>query len=104
REEAAFPPRLEGRGFHAAETLSGPAGPGLDDVFDHAAATRAAFVERLAAGVRTPSVSATGQGMPSAAGHARDLVAAAGLEAVVEETAGSPLGLGQRPGAPGAAT
>ena len=57
--------------------MSGPGPDRLDDVFAHVDANRDAFVERLAAWVRTPSVSATGQGMPSAAGHARDLVAAA---------------------------
>src|SRR5215211_7670418 len=104
REEAAFPPRPEGRGFHAAERVSGPAGAPLDDVSAHLEANRAAFVDRLAAWVRVPSVSATGQGMPEAAGHARDLVAAAGLETTVEETAGWPLVLGHRPGPPGAPT
>jgi acetylornithine deacetylase/succinyl-diaminopimelate desuccinylase-like protein len=84
--------------------LSGPAGPRLDDVFAHIDANRASFVERLAGWVRTPSVSATGQGMPEAAGHARDLVAAAGLEATVAGTAGWPLVLGHRAGPPGAPT
>jgi acetylornithine deacetylase/succinyl-diaminopimelate desuccinylase-like protein len=87
--------------------MSDPASTGeapLDDVFAHVEANRAAFVERLAAWVRVPSVSATGQGMPEAAGHARDLVAAAGLEATVEATAGWPLVLGHRPGPPGAPT
>src|SRR4029453_9179556 len=42
--------------------------------------------------------------MPGAAGHARDLVAAAGLDATVEETDGWPLVLGHRPGPPGAPT
>jgi len=84
--------------------LSGPAGPRLDDVFAHVDANRASFVERLAGWVRTPSVSATGQGMPEAADHARDLVAAAGLEATVAGTAGWPLVLGHRAGPPGAPT
>ncbi|HZB58000.1 MAG TPA: M20/M25/M40 family metallo-hydrolase [Actinomycetota bacterium] len=84
--------------------MSGPAGPRLDDVFAHVDANRASFVERLAGWVRVPSVSATGQGMPEAAGHARALVAAAGLEASVEETAGWPLVLGHRPGPPGSPT
>ncbi|HKO83780.1 MAG TPA: peptidase M20, partial [Actinomycetota bacterium] len=66
--------------------MTGPAEPGLEDVFAHVDANREAFVERLAGWVRTPSVSATGQGMPEAAGHARDLVAAAGLEATVAPT------------------
>ena len=56
--------------------MSGSAGPGLEDVFAHVDANRASFVERLAGWVRTPSVSATGEGMPEAAGYARDLVAA----------------------------
>ena len=47
----------------------------MDDVFAHVDANRDAFVERLAGWVRRPSVSATGQGMPEAAGHAHDLVA-----------------------------
>src|SRR4029453_13970063 len=42
--------------------------------------------------------------MPGAAGYARDLVAAAGLEATVEPTDGWPLVLGHRPGPPGAPT
>jgi acetylornithine deacetylase/succinyl-diaminopimelate desuccinylase-like protein len=84
--------------------LTGPAEPGLEDVFAHVDANREAFVERLAGWVRTPSVSATGQGMPEAAGHARDLVAAAGLEATVAPTDGWPLVLGHRPGPPGAPT
>jgi acetylornithine deacetylase/succinyl-diaminopimelate desuccinylase-like protein len=84
--------------------LSRPPGGGLDDVFAHVDANREAFVDRLAGWVRTPSVSATGQGMPEAAGHARDLVAGAGLEATVAETAGWPLVLGHRPGPPGAPT
>jgi acetylornithine deacetylase/succinyl-diaminopimelate desuccinylase-like protein len=84
--------------------LSGPAGPRLDDVFAHVDANRASFVERLAGWVRTPSVSATGQGMPEAAGYARELVAAAGLEATVAGTAGWPLVLGHRSGPPGAPT
>jgi acetylornithine deacetylase/succinyl-diaminopimelate desuccinylase-like protein len=84
--------------------VSGPAEPRLDDVFAHVDANRASFVERLAGWVRTPSVSATGQGMPEAAGHARDLVAAAGLEATVAGTDGWPLVLGQRAGPPGAPT
>jgi len=84
--------------------LSGPAGPGLDDVFAHVDANRAGFVDRLAGWVRTPSVSATGQGMPEAAGHARDLVVRAGLEATVAGTAGWPLVLGHRAGPPGTPT
>jgi acetylornithine deacetylase/succinyl-diaminopimelate desuccinylase-like protein len=76
----------------------------LDDVFAHADANREAFVERLAGWVAHPSVSATGQGMPEAAGHARDLVAAAGLEATVVDTPGWPLVLGQRAGPAGAPT
>src|SRR4029453_14914973 len=68
REEAAFRTRLEGRDFHAAEGVSGPASDGLDDLFAHVDANRASFVERLAGWVRVPSVSATGQGMPEAAG------------------------------------
>jgi hypothetical protein len=66
----------------------------LDGVFAHVDANREAFVERLADWVSRPSVSATGQGMPEAAGHARDLVAAAGLEATVAGTPGWPLVLG----------
>src|SRR4029453_13908233 len=84
--------------------MSGPGPDRLDDVFAHVDANRDVFVERLAAWVRTPSVSATGQGMPSAAGHARALGAAAGLEAEVAGTAGWPLVLGHRPGPPGAPT
>jgi acetylornithine deacetylase/succinyl-diaminopimelate desuccinylase-like protein len=84
--------------------VSGPAGPGLDDVFAHVDANQAGFVDRLAGWVRTPSVSATGQGMPEAAGHARDLVARAGLEATVVGTAGWPLVLGHLAGPPGAPT
>jgi acetylornithine deacetylase/succinyl-diaminopimelate desuccinylase-like protein len=84
--------------------VSGPASPGLDDVFAHVDANREAFIERLAGWVRQPSVSATGQGMPEAAGHARDLVAAAGLEATVADTGGWPLVLGHRAGPPGAPT
>jgi acetylornithine deacetylase/succinyl-diaminopimelate desuccinylase-like protein len=84
--------------------LSGPAEPRLDDVFAHVDANQASFVERLAGWVRTPSVSATGQGMPEAAGHARDLVAAAGLDATVAGTDGWPLVLGHRAGPPGAPT
>jgi acetylornithine deacetylase/succinyl-diaminopimelate desuccinylase-like protein len=79
-------------------------GPGLEDVVAHVDANAEAFVERLAGWVRTPSVSATGQGMPEAADHARDLVAAAGLEARVAGTGGWPLVLGHRPGPPGAPT
>jgi acetylornithine deacetylase/succinyl-diaminopimelate desuccinylase-like protein len=74
----------------------------MDDVFAHVDANRDAFVQRLAGWVRRPSVSATGQGMPEAAGHARDLVEAAGLAATVEPTGGWPLVLGHRPGPPGA--
>jgi acetylornithine deacetylase/succinyl-diaminopimelate desuccinylase-like protein len=84
--------------------LSGTTGPGPEEVFAHVDANRASFVERLADWVRVPSVSATGQGMPEAAGHARDLVAAAGLEATIEATAGWPLVLGHRAGPPGAPT
>jgi acetylornithine deacetylase/succinyl-diaminopimelate desuccinylase-like protein len=84
--------------------MSRPAADGLDDVFAHVDANRERFVDRLAGWVRTPSVSATGQGMPGAAGHARDLVAGAGLEATVATTAGWPLVLGHRPGPPGAPT
>jgi acetylornithine deacetylase/succinyl-diaminopimelate desuccinylase-like protein len=84
--------------------VSRPADHSLDDVFAHVDANRAAFVERLAGWVRTPSVSATGQGMPEAAGQARDLVAAAGLEAATLSTPGWPLVLGHRPGPPGAPT
>ena len=83
--------------------MSRPASPGLEDVFAHVDANREGFVERLAGWVRTPSVSATGQGMPGAAGHARELVAAAGLEAEVAATPGWPLVLGHRPG-PGLTT
>jgi acetylornithine deacetylase/succinyl-diaminopimelate desuccinylase-like protein len=78
--------------------------PPLDEVFAHVDANREAFVERLAAWVRRPSVSATGQGMPTAAGHARDLVAAAGLEATILDSPGWPLVLGSRAGPPGAPT
>jgi acetylornithine deacetylase/succinyl-diaminopimelate desuccinylase-like protein len=84
--------------------LSGPAGPGLDDVFAHVDANRQGFVDRLAGWVRTESVSATGQGMPEAASHARDLVVRAGLEATVAGTAGWPLVLGHRAGPPGTPT
>jgi acetylornithine deacetylase/succinyl-diaminopimelate desuccinylase-like protein len=83
--------------------LSG-GGPRLDDVFAHVDAQRRAFVDRLAEWVRQPSVSATGQGMPEAAGHARDLVAAAGLEAAVADTGGWPVVLGHLPGPAGAPT
>jgi acetylornithine deacetylase/succinyl-diaminopimelate desuccinylase-like protein len=76
----------------------------LEAVFAHVDDNRAAFLERLAAWVRQPSVSATGRGMPEAAGHARDLVAAAGLEASVAETPGWPLVLGHRDGPPGGPT
>ncbi|HYN19027.1 MAG TPA: M20/M25/M40 family metallo-hydrolase [Actinomycetes bacterium] len=76
----------------------------LDEVFAQIDANREAFVERLADWVRRPSVSATGQGMPEAAGYARDLVAAAGLEATVAGTPGWPLVLGHRAGPPGAPT
>jgi acetylornithine deacetylase/succinyl-diaminopimelate desuccinylase-like protein len=79
-------------------------GLGLEDVFAHVDANLEACCERLAGWVATPSVSATGQGMPEAAGHARDLVADAGLEAEVVATAGWPLVLGHRPGPPGAPT
>ena len=72
-----------------------PNTPEMDDVFAHVDANRDAFVERLAGWVRRPSVSATGQGMPEAAGHARDLVAAAGLEA--SRGAGRRLAAGPRP-------
>jgi acetylornithine deacetylase/succinyl-diaminopimelate desuccinylase-like protein len=74
----------------------------MDDVFAHVDANRDAFVLRLAGWVRRPSVSATGQGMPEAAGHARDLVEAAGLAATVEPTGGWPLVVGHRAGPPGA--
>ncbi|HET8787927.1 MAG TPA: M20/M25/M40 family metallo-hydrolase [Actinomycetes bacterium] len=74
----------------------------MDDVFAHVDANRDAFVQRLAGWVRRPSVSATGQGMPEAAGHARDLVEAAGLAATVEPTGGWPLVVGHRAGPPGA--
>jgi acetylornithine deacetylase/succinyl-diaminopimelate desuccinylase-like protein len=84
--------------------VSGTARPQLDDVFAHVDANRASFVDRLAGWVRVPSVSATGQGMPAAAGHARDLVAAAGLEATIASTAGWPLVLGHRAGPPGTPT
>jgi acetylornithine deacetylase/succinyl-diaminopimelate desuccinylase-like protein len=77
---------------------------GLDGVFAHVDAGREAFVDRLAGWVRTPSVSATGQGLAGAAGHARDLVTAAGLEAEVVATPGWPVVLGHRAGPPGAAT
>src|SRR4029453_15403904 len=64
REEAGFPPRPEGPGFHAAERVSGPADPPLDEVFAHLDANREAFVERLAArGGRAPR-SATREGRP----------------------------------------
>jgi acetylornithine deacetylase/succinyl-diaminopimelate desuccinylase-like protein len=66
------------------------------DVFAHVDRHRDEFVERLADWVRQPSVSATGQGMPAAAGHARRLVAGAGLDARVAETPGWPLVLGHR--------
>jgi len=84
--------------------VSAAAPDGLEDVFAHVDAHREAFVERLAGWVRRPSVSATGQGMPEAAGHARDLVEAAGLEAAVAPTGGWPLVLGHRAGPPGAPT
>jgi len=83
---------------------SGEVSRPLDDVFAHVDANRELFVGRLADWVRRPSVSATGQGMPEAAGYARDLVAAAGLEAAVIDTPGWPLVLGHRAGPPGAAT
>jgi acetylornithine deacetylase/succinyl-diaminopimelate desuccinylase-like protein len=76
----------------------------LGDVFAHVDRHRDEFVERLVGWVRQPSVSATGQGMPAAAGHARRLVAAAGLDARVAETPGWPLVLGHRAGPPGAPT
>jgi acetylornithine deacetylase/succinyl-diaminopimelate desuccinylase-like protein len=76
----------------------------LGDVFAHVDWHRDEFVERLAGWVRQPSVSATGQGMPAAAGHARRLVAAAGLDARVAETPGWPLVLGHRAGPPGTPT
>jgi acetylornithine deacetylase/succinyl-diaminopimelate desuccinylase-like protein len=114
----------------------GPQQPlNLAGVFAHVDRHRGEFVERLAAWVRQPSVSATGQnagrvstphsrasrlwqaprmrvghtrpafwGMPQAAGEARRLVAGAGLEARVAETAGWPLVLGHRAGPPGAPT
>jgi acetylornithine deacetylase/succinyl-diaminopimelate desuccinylase-like protein len=84
--------------------LSAGPRPGLADVFAHVDAAMEGFVARLAGWVRQPSVSATGQGMPEAAEHARDLVAAAGLEATVAGTGGWPVVLGHRPGPPGAPT
>jgi acetylornithine deacetylase/succinyl-diaminopimelate desuccinylase-like protein len=84
--------------------LTGTVDDRLEDVFAHVDANREAFVARLAGWVRAPSVSATGQGMPEAAGHARDLVEAAGLEATVADTGGWPLVLGRRAGHPGAPT
>ena len=70
----------------------------LAGVFAHVDRHREEFVECLAGWVRQPSVSATGQGMPQAAAEARRLVAGAGLDARVEETAGWPLVLGHRAG------
>jgi acetylornithine deacetylase/succinyl-diaminopimelate desuccinylase-like protein len=76
----------------------------LDGVFAHVDRHRHGFVDRLAGWVRRPSVSATGEGMPEAAGHARDLVRRAGLDARVAETSGWPLVLGHRAGLPGSPT
>jgi acetylornithine deacetylase/succinyl-diaminopimelate desuccinylase-like protein len=85
--------------------VAGPQQPlNLAGVFAHVDRHRDEFVERLAGWVRRPSVSATGQGMPEAADEARRLVAAAGLDARVAETAGWPLVLGHRAGPPGAPT
>jgi acetylornithine deacetylase/succinyl-diaminopimelate desuccinylase-like protein len=76
----------------------------LDGVFAHVDRHRDGFVDRLAGWVRRPSVSATGEGMPEAAGHARDLVRRAGLDARVAETSGWPLVLGHHAGPPGSPT
>jgi acetylornithine deacetylase/succinyl-diaminopimelate desuccinylase-like protein len=76
----------------------------LAQVFDHVDRHRDGFVDRLAAWVRHPSVSATGQGMPEAAERARELVAAAGLDARVVPTAGWPAVVGGRAGPAGAPT
>jgi acetylornithine deacetylase/succinyl-diaminopimelate desuccinylase-like protein len=84
--------------------VSAGAAPRLDDVYAHVDASMEGFVARLADWVRQPSVSATVQGMPEAAEHARDLVAAAGLEARVAGTGGWPVVLGHLPGPPGAPT
>jgi acetylornithine deacetylase/succinyl-diaminopimelate desuccinylase-like protein len=77
---------------------------GLHAVFAHVDAGRDAFLERLAGWVRQPSVSATGEGMPQAAERARELVAAAGLQARVVPTAGWPAVVGGRDGPAGAPT
>ncbi len=78
-----------------------PAEP-LARVRDLVTARRDEFVERLAAYVAVPSVSATGQGVVDAAAYIRDVLRAGGFEARLVETPGHPLVVARRDGPPDA--
>ena len=62
---------------------------------------RRAHEAELAGWVAVRSVSATGEGMPEAAGYARALLGRSGLDAEIVETGGWPLVVGHADGPPG---
>ncbi|MEV6226282.1 M20/M25/M40 family metallo-hydrolase [Saccharopolyspora shandongensis] len=73
----------------------------IEDIEDYVARNRARHEQELARWVGMPSVSATGEGMPEAAEHAKGLLAASGLAPRLVETGGWPLAVGHAPGPEG---
>jgi acetylornithine deacetylase/succinyl-diaminopimelate desuccinylase-like protein len=73
----------------------------LADTFDHIDAHRNAFLERLFAYLRMPSISAHGVGIAENGAFLVSLLTSMGLEARLIETAGWPLVYGRRDDVPG---
>ncbi|WP_214416044.1 M20/M25/M40 family metallo-hydrolase [Sphaerisporangium fuscum] len=73
----------------------------VEDIKEYVARNRARHEQELADWIRAPSVSATGEGMPEAAEHAKGLLAASGLAPRLVETGGWPLVAGHAPGPEG---
>ncbi|WP_043840816.1 M20/M25/M40 family metallo-hydrolase [Amycolatopsis taiwanensis] len=73
----------------------------MDAIRTYVERNRARHEQELAEWVAVPSVSATGEGMPEAAEHARLLVESSGLTPRIVETGGWPLVTGHAPGPDG---
>jgi acetylornithine deacetylase/succinyl-diaminopimelate desuccinylase-like protein len=76
----------------------------LSDIFDHVEQNRAAFLERLFAYLRMPSISAHGVGIGEVAAFLVERLNALGMNARTITTAGWPLVYGRRNDAPGKPT
>jgi acetylornithine deacetylase/succinyl-diaminopimelate desuccinylase-like protein len=76
----------------------------LNPVFEHIAANRQTFIDRLIDYVRRPSISAQGIGITEVADYLVDFFKRTGFETQLLSTAGWPMVLGRRFDVPGAPT